>query len=94
MKNLTLDDDPLILVPLVIKNVDNDVYRRFKAKVVERGMRIGDAITIAMEKWINEDFSPDSMLGVQYKNKVFYRSIISDLQRKHGGKWLLSPMEN
>jgi len=30
------------------------VFRRFKAKAVEEGLRLGEALTQAMELWIEE----------------------------------------
>lgn len=37
-----------------IRDIDEDVLRKFKAKAVERRMKMGDALTVAMKKWIRE----------------------------------------
>jgi len=37
---------------LSIKNVDERIFREFKAKTVHEGIRVGDAITRAMELWV------------------------------------------
>ena len=39
---------------LTIRGLNDRVYRRFKARAVEEGMRMGDAVTQAMELWIRE----------------------------------------
>ena len=41
-------------VNLTIRGLNDRVYRRFKAKAVEEGIRIGDAVNQAMELWIRE----------------------------------------
>lgn len=37
---------------LVARNVNKEVYRKFKQKASERGLKIGNAISDAMELWI------------------------------------------
>lgn len=44
----------VINVNITIRDLDEAVYKRFKAKAVEEGMKLGEAITQAMEMWIRE----------------------------------------
>ena len=44
----------MISVNITIRGLDEVVFRRFKAKAVEEGMRLGEAITQAMEMWIRQ----------------------------------------
>ena len=39
---------------ITIRDLDESVYRRFKAKAVEEGLKIGEAMTQAMELWIRQ----------------------------------------
>jgi hypothetical protein len=42
----------VINVNITIRGLDEAVFRRFKAKAIEEGMRLGEAVTQAMEIWI------------------------------------------
>ena len=49
---------------LTIRGLDNVVFKRFKAKAVEEGMKLGEAVTQAMESWIKQrKNSPKVKLG-------------------------------
>lgn len=39
---------------ITVRNVDEDVWRKFKAKTVEERLRTGEALTEAMKKWVKE----------------------------------------
>ena len=39
---------------ITIRGLDEAVFRRFKAKAVEEGLKIGEAVTQAMKLWIRE----------------------------------------
>ena len=74
-------------MPIVIKNADELIYSRFKAKAGERGLRIGEAISEAMEIWLESmnDQNIDQIL--ENRNEVTFRRIFSDLLKQHIGKW-------
>lgn len=40
---------------MVVRRVDSRISRRFKQRAVEKNLRLGKAITYAMEKWMKED---------------------------------------
>jgi len=39
---------------LTVRGLNDGVFKRFKAKAVEEGMKLGEALTQAMELWIKE----------------------------------------
>ncbi|MBS7626588.1 hypothetical protein KEJ51_06085 [Candidatus Bathyarchaeota archaeon] len=39
---------------VTIRNLDEAVFKRFKARAVEEGMKLGEAVTQAMEVWIKQ----------------------------------------
>ncbi|MBS7635655.1 hypothetical protein KEJ34_09320 [Candidatus Bathyarchaeota archaeon] len=41
-------------VNITIRGLNEEVFRRFKAKAVEEGMKLGEAFTQAMEMWIRQ----------------------------------------
>jgi len=41
-------------VNVTIRGLDESVYRRFKAKAVEEGLKIGEALTQAMRVWMEQ----------------------------------------
>ena len=44
----------LYMTQVTVRDVDSDVFREFKAVAVKRGMKLGTALTIAMEKFKSE----------------------------------------
>ena len=39
---------------LTIRGLNESVFRKFKAKAVEEGMKLGEALTQAMDMWIRQ----------------------------------------
>lgn len=39
---------------LSVKNVDEKIFREFKAKAVKEKIKVGSALTLAMQYWIRE----------------------------------------
>jgi len=37
---------------LSVKNVDDDIFRHFKAESVRHGLSVGPALTLAMQSWL------------------------------------------
>ncbi len=74
-------------MPLVIRDADEEIYVRFKAKAALKGLKIGEAISEAMEKWVNEDQLQNPVKAKQQMNNFTYRRIIGDLRRKFSDKW-------
>lgn len=40
---------------ITVRDVDETVLRNFRARAIQKKMKMGDAITDAMKKWIKED---------------------------------------
>lgn len=38
-----------------IRGIDREVLRKFRAKTIEERMKMGDALTVAMKRWIKEE---------------------------------------
>jgi len=48
---------------LTARGLNDGVFKRFKAKAVEEGMKLGEALTQAMELWIKQrDMKPKTTL--------------------------------
>ena len=39
---------------LTVRNIDEEIWRKFKAKIAEEKMRAGEALTEAMKIWVAE----------------------------------------
>lgn len=39
---------------IAVRDVDEEVFRRFRAKVIEERMKLGRALTLAMGEWLKE----------------------------------------
>lgn len=44
----------MLCLNVTVRNLDEDVFRRFKAKAVEKGLKLGEALTQAMEAWVKQ----------------------------------------
>lgn len=38
-----------------IRGIDREILRKFRAKSIEERMKMGDALTVAMKRWIKEE---------------------------------------
>lgn len=51
---------------LVVRDVDKSVYRKFRQRVLEKGLKLGTALAMAMESWVEkgegEDIDPRNLL--------------------------------
>ena len=43
------------MTDISIRGVNEDIFKEFKAKVVKKGMTIGQAVSMAMEEWVEEE---------------------------------------
>jgi len=64
-------------VDVIIRGVDEDLYREFKAEASRRGMKLREALSEAMRLWIRSGEGPDD---------EFYRRIKGELLKKYRGK--------
>ncbi len=54
---------------LSVKNVEERVFREFKAEVVRRGENIGGALNVAMKAWLNTQKKRDPKCFLEFKPK-------------------------
>ena len=56
---------------LTVRDVDEQEWRRFRAKTAEEGLKTGDALTQAMKLWVKEkesqNMKPDPKLLLKVK---------------------------
>ncbi|MFW9916376.1 MAG: hypothetical protein ACFFGZ_12285 [Candidatus Thorarchaeota archaeon] len=74
-------------MPIVIKNADEVVYSRFKARAAEKGLRIGEAMTEAMTTWLEQEAKQDLTQIMAERNEVAFRRIFPTLLKQHEGQW-------
>ncbi len=74
---------------VLIKMVDPELFKRFKALAVLRGITLSQAFNEAMELWIN---SCEKSLGIRSESDVdseFFSKVRGELDRKYRGKYVL-----
>lgn len=59
---------------LTVRDVDEDAWRKFKAKTVEEGLKTGDALTQAMKVWVKEKES-ESASKADYKKLLAIKPV-------------------
>ena len=44
----------VIIMQITIKNIQDHVFREFKAESVREGLKVGDSLTLAMKLWLEK----------------------------------------
>lgn len=78
-----------IMSSVLIKDVDKQLYSQFKAEAALRGIKIGDALQLAMKKWLDDQKSNTEIESQRIKNNALFRQLLPDLLDEHQGKWVL-----
>ena len=53
---------------IAVRGVDEEVYRRFRARAVRNRLKVGVALTKAMNEWVEKnDAAPKKNMGPQTK---------------------------
>jgi hypothetical protein len=77
----------VILMTLVARNIDEKLYKMFKAEVIKRGLKISDALEEAMKLWLLKHASnSDPEAEENYKT---YLEIEDKLMKKYRGKYII-----
>lgn len=50
---------------LSVRDVDNDVFRDFKAEAVKRGLKVGKALNFAMQDWLDKSSPRKSFMRLK-----------------------------
>jgi len=74
---------------VLIKDVDKQLYSQFKAEAALRGIKIGEALQMAMQKWLSEQQENDEIENQRIKNNALFRQILPDLIEEHAGEWVV-----
>jgi len=77
----------VIHLSVLIRDIDKEVYTKFKAKAAEQGLKIGEALTKAMEEWIKSNKGLNAVDIERKKNLATFRTIIGDLEKTHPSQW-------
>lgn len=72
---------------VLIRGIDKEIYAKFKAKAIEQGLKIGEALTRAMTEWIKSNDTVNEVEIESKKNLFIYRTMIKDLEKLHPSKW-------
>ncbi|MHA2252676.1 MAG: hypothetical protein ACXAD7_20095 [Candidatus Kariarchaeaceae archaeon] len=74
---------------VLIKDVDKELYRKFKAKAVMRGIKVGTALSLAIEKWLQDvDVSSDEEI-IRIRNNETFNNLLPKLLRDHDKDWVV-----
>lgn len=74
---------------VLIKDVDKELYARFKAAAAMRGLRLNQALCKAMEYWIKMEKVTDEDDMDRMVNNAVYRRLIPQLIEDHEGEWVV-----
>jgi len=73
----------------LIRAVDPELFRKFKAIAVLRGITLSQAFNEAVELWIDNYEKSLSIKGEFDKNNEFFNRVKKELDRKYRGKYVL-----
>jgi hypothetical protein len=72
---------------VLIREIDKEIYAKFKAKAIEQGLKVGEALTRAMKEWIKSSETVSEEEAMIKKNLFIYRTLIKDLEKLYPSKW-------
>jgi hypothetical protein len=74
--------------PTLIRALDPELYRRFKAAAVLKGITLSQAFNEAMKLWLDA-FSNKDVKTVEDVDNEFFEDVKAEIDRKYGGKYVL-----
>ena len=75
-------------MPVLIKNIDPELYTRFKAQVIAKGLKIDEAFTEAVKLWLSSADNLTPRECKQEKNYNTFRIMERTLKRDYPNKWV------
>ncbi len=87
--NLSLISYTWISTPVLIKKVDPQLYSSFKARAIERGLKIDEAFAEAITLWLQLPKQKTSRERIQEKNELAYRLLKGTLEKEYLNKWIV-----
>lgn len=74
---------------VLIKDVDKELYKKFKAKAVLKGIKVGTALSLAIEKWLQEDDIITDEETNRIRNNETYNKLLPRLIRDNRNAWVV-----
>ena len=74
---------------VLIKEVDKELYAKFKSKAALKGLRINEAFTEAMIKWLAEEQEKGEKDLMRQQNNATYRRTLPNLIKEYENKWIV-----
>ncbi len=74
---------------VLIKDVDKELYAKFKSKAALKGLRINEAFMEAINKWLDDETVKGEKEMMRQQNNATYRRMLPDLLKKSEGKWVV-----
>ncbi|MCY3412826.1 MAG: hypothetical protein INQ03_14410 [Candidatus Heimdallarchaeota archaeon] len=74
---------------VLIKDIDKELYSKFKAEAALHGIKVGEALTLAMQTWLDQQHKNSQNDPDRTRNNATYRRLIFSLEKEHAGKWMI-----
>ncbi|MHA1450198.1 MAG: hypothetical protein ACTSP4_12330 [Candidatus Hodarchaeales archaeon] len=74
---------------VLIRDIDPEIYARFKDKAAASGLKLGEALTKAMSEWINSQKSLNEKDLQRIRNLAVYRKLKKSFEEDCRRKWIL-----
>lgn len=75
-------------MPVLIKKVDPELYTKFKARAIERGLKIDEAFNEAIAIWLKSSKDKTSRDRIQERNEISYRLLKNIIEKEYLNKWI------
>lgn len=79
----------MTLLSVLIKDIDRELYAKFKAAAAMRGLRLNDALCHAIKKWIEEETPKTQRDRDRLQNNATFRRLIPSLIEHNEGDWVV-----
>ncbi|MHA1685301.1 MAG: hypothetical protein ACTSYD_02710 [Candidatus Heimdallarchaeaceae archaeon] len=74
---------------VLIKDIDKELYTKFKILAAKKGLKISEAFAEAIKKWLEEEKNLSETEKVRQENNATYRRLLPELIKDNEGKWIL-----
>ncbi len=74
---------------VLIKDIDKELYAKFKAAAALRGLRLNDAFCQAIACWIERESPKDNNDRDRIQNNAIYRRLFPGFISENAGKWVV-----
>lgn len=74
---------------VLIKDIDKELYAKFKASAALHGLRLNDALGEALKCWIQNNTPQDAVEIERMRNNATFRRVMRDLLPEHENEWVV-----